>query len=153
MLRIKRTKYLIFIICGLELAIRTKKEDLQVIFFIGAISILVHSLSFPNSYGRYSGFYLNPNSAGLVCLIGYSLTYSIVNQKFRLVSQFIFAIAGLLTFSRYFILLLILTMLLSIITNKKNIISLVIGALGIVIIFGDMMMTTTILKCPGIQLI
>ncbi|MDU8886144.1 O-antigen ligase family protein [Yeosuana sp. MJ-SS3] len=133
-------KYLIFIILTGYLIKQTKQIEVCIILLIGALSILVNVIQFPNSYGRYSGLYLNPNTAGVVCLLGFAYSYSIKSLKYRLLLQFLFTIAGIMTFSRSFILVLILVNLVSMISNKKNIIGLLIGAVALVIILG----TTTL---------
>ena len=133
-------KYLIFIILTGYLIKQTKQIEVCIILLIGALSILINVLQFPNSYGRYSGLYLNPNTAGVVCLFGFAYSYCIKSIKYRLLVQFLFTIAGIMTFSRSFILVLILVNLVSMIANKKNIIGLLIGALALIIILG----TTTL---------
>jgi len=127
-------KYFIFIIGSVTLMKKTNSKELCFIFLIGAISILINALIFPSVYGRYSGFYLNPNQAGFICLIGFALTYTLGNKKYKLIAQFIFAISGFMTFSRYFILLLIIVNVVSVISNKRNSISLIAGAVALLLI-------------------
>ncbi|WP_335975864.1 O-antigen ligase family protein [Gaetbulibacter jejuensis] len=113
-------KYGILIICGAEVARDTSSKELILFLLIGATSVLIHSLFFADNYGRYSGFYLNPNGAAFVCLIGYCLTFNISNKTTKYLFTFIFTFAGILTFSRFFFLMWFLITLLSVISNKKN---------------------------------
>ena len=128
-------KYLIFIICGTTLVHETKTQDINYFALIGASSILIHSLVFSNAYGRYSGLYLNPNTAGFVCLIGFALSYRVNKTSMRLLFQFIFIVGGILTLSRFFILIWLVINLMSIFANKKNIKTLVIGCATLFLVF------------------
>ena len=127
-------RYFIFILMITALAKKTSETEFCVLLLIGALSMLINVLIFPNDYGRYSGFYVNPNTAGNVCLIGFALAFKLNNKKQRLIAQFLFVIAGIMTFSRYFILLFILVNLVSILSNKKNIIGLASGVIALIII-------------------
>ncbi|MBN4047026.1 O-antigen ligase family protein [bacterium AH-315-P13] len=120
-------KYLIIIICGGELARNTTLKEIYAMFLIGASSILMHAAFFSDDYGRYSGFFLNPNSAGFVCLIGCALSFGLVNEKWKLIGLFFFTFSGALTFSRTFFLLWIIIILISVFQNKKNINALILG--------------------------
>ncbi|MBU3024414.1 O-antigen ligase family protein [Zobellia galactanivorans] len=124
-------KYFIIIICGYELVKRTTPKELSIFLLIGAITIILQIFFFNNplkDYGRYSGFYLNPNSGGFICILGYSLTYALKNKQFRFIAQWIFTLMGLLTFSRTFILLWVLINLISIRISVKNVNKLLLGA-------------------------
>ncbi|MBC6997984.1 O-antigen ligase family protein [Cytophaga sp. FL35] len=128
-------KYFIVIICGYELVKQTSTKELSIFLLIGALSIISQIYFFNNplkDYGRYSGFYLNPNAGGFICILGYSLTYVLKNKKFKLMAQLIFTIMGLLTFSRTFILLWVIINLISIKISIKNTNKLI---FGIVILF------------------
>ncbi len=117
-------KYFIMVICGYELLKKTTTKEMTFFLFFGAITIIFQMYFFENplkDYGRYSGFYLNPNTAGFICLIGYGLSFAHQNKKFRLMLQIVFTLMGLLTFSRTFILLWFLTNLISIKIDVKNI--------------------------------
>lgn len=122
-------KYLIVVICGYELIKETSKKEMYVFLIIGALSILMHTLFFTSDYGRYSGFYINPNVGGFICITGYGLSYGMENKKIKFIGQFIFTLMGLLTFSRTFIVLWLLLNLLSIFINIKNIKIFALGAL------------------------
>lgn len=127
-------KYFIFIIGIVYLAKDTKHTELGIFAFIGSMSILINALAFSSLYGRYGGFYINPNSAGIICLIAFSLTFNIKNTFLKLGLQLLIVTAGIMTLSRYFIILLVLINIVSIISNKKNSISLVAGTISIVIV-------------------
>jgi O-antigen ligase len=114
-------KYFIVIICGFELI---KKVNITEIFFVillGTITIALEALFFPSKWGRYAGFYINPNVAGFMCIYGYSLTYGLKKEYLKLLGQFVFTLMGLLTFSRTFIVIWICLNLLSLKISIKNI--------------------------------
>lgn len=127
-------RYFIFILGIRKLASLTSKQEVCYILLIGAASVIINALFFSNAFGRYSGFYINPNKAGFVCIIGFTLTYSIKQKGIKLIAQFIFAIAGLMTLSRSFILLFLLVNIISIVIDKKNIITLVSGVIALTLI-------------------
>lgn len=138
-------KYGILIICGAEVARDTSSKELILFLLIGAASVLIHSLFFADNYGRYSGFYLNPNGAAFVCLIGYCLTFNISNKTTKYLFTFIFTFAGILTFSRFFFLMWFLITLLSVISNKKNLqlFGIGIGTLALLISFATILQVNT----------
>jgi O-antigen ligase len=113
-------KYLILIVGGAEVARDTSLKDLCYILFIGALSILVHALFFADGYGRYSGFYLDPNAGAFVSLIGYCLTFKIDNKRLKLILLFAFTFTGVITFSRFFLLMWLLVNLLAVASDRKN---------------------------------
>ncbi|GBF20055.1 hypothetical protein C21_02226 [Arenibacter sp. NBRC 103722] len=117
-------KYFITVICGYELLKNTSSWEITLFLFVGALTIVLQIFLFNNplvDYGRYSGFYINPNAAGFICLVGYGLSFAAQNKKFRLILQIIFTVMGLLTFSRTFIALWLLTNLISVKIDIKNI--------------------------------
>ena len=122
-------KYFVFVIGGYELVKRVSKETLFLFILIGTLSIAFEAVFINSPYGRYSGFYLNPNEAGFMCISGYSLVYSLKNTSLKLIGQFVFTLMGLLTFSRTFIVIWILLNLLSLKISIKNIRFLGIGML------------------------
>ncbi|MBU2945657.1 O-antigen ligase family protein [Zobellia uliginosa] len=133
---------LAIVVFSVEVLHRTSKKEIFNILLIGAGSIIINALVFPlananfyPTYGRYSGFYLNPNLAGSICLIGYSLSYLVPKLGFRVLGQFILTLAGILTFSRTFILIWLLINLVAIYRSRKNIITPIIGAGTFVIFF------------------
>lgn len=130
---VELVKYMLFVIAGAEVAKNTNNKILIYFLLIGVSSILFHVL-LGSEYGRYSGFYINPNGAGFICIIGYSLCYSLDSKKTRLLFQLIFTIAGILTFSRTFIALWLLITIISAIQNKENFINLGFGFLMLVVL-------------------
>jgi len=117
-------KFFIYIICGYELIKTITRNELYIFLLIGALTILLQILFFINplvDYGRYSGFYLNPNNASFICLFGYGLTFAIDNKRLRLIGQIVFTLMGLLTFSRTFVVIWLLINLISVKINFKNI--------------------------------
>nr|WP_321226059.1 O-antigen ligase family protein [uncultured Psychroserpens sp.] len=113
-------KYFIIIVCGAELARNTSVQQLCLFLALGSLSILIHATVFADGYGRYSGFYLDPNGASFICLIGYSLSYSIKNTKLKYLYIILFTLSGILTFSRYFLVMWLFVSIIAIVANKKN---------------------------------
>ena len=103
-------KFLLYLF-GLYVAIRKIDQNVIIaLLLLGAITILLDTLYFRfndfqgigyvSQYGRYAGFYLNPNAASLVCLIGYGLTITKINYWKLLTIAF--SLFGFLTLSRTF---------------------------------------------------
>jgi O-antigen ligase len=90
---------------------------------------------FGASFGRYSGFYLNPNLAATICLLGYSLSFAMRNIKWKLLGQILFTVGGLFTLSRTFIVVWLLITIIAIYRNKRNIVAPMIGAVTLILIF------------------
>ena len=135
-------RFMIVVICGVEVMYRSKTSDFFYILLVGAFSVIITAVVFPesNAYynliaGRYSGFYLNPNSAGYACLMGYALSYTIKSKQWRLIGQFAFTLGGIFTLSRTFFLVWILINLVSIIRDKKNIYVPMVGVIVLIIVF------------------
>lgn len=139
-------KYIIFIICGSKFVENVNKFELLVFLFLGSISIIIHAAFYPDNFGRYSGLYMNPNAATFIAIMGYALTYSLQNKYVKTLVQIICTIAGIITFSRTFIIIWILVNLLSIRISIKNIRVLAIGAALFValITFGELFKLNTI---------
>ncbi|MCX2449916.1 O-antigen ligase family protein [Pedobacter sp. PLR] len=114
-------KYFIFIIMAPSVIRDVKGIDIYCILLIGSLSILYEAAFVIGIGGRYSGFYLNPNLAGCACILGYAVGLSIEQKKIRFVGQLLFSIAGLVTFSRTFLLIWVLINLLSLFISYKNI--------------------------------
>ncbi|PIB31198.1 hypothetical protein BFP77_02380 [Maribacter sp. 4U21] len=115
-------KYFIIIIGGYEVMRNTSRTEIWVFMLIGALSILGNMFLFNNPIqdnGRYSGFYLDPNNAGLICLMGFSLSY-MMPKRFKLLGKIVFTLLGLFTFSRTFIVSWIVINVLSIKLSIKN---------------------------------
>lgn len=134
-------RFIVLILGITEIMQRTSYKELFYILLLGAISIILNALVFPYSnalyglvQGRYSGFFLNPNSAGITCLLGVAISYSIINTKHRLIGQAIFTLAGILTLSRTFIVVWVLINILAIIKDRKNLLVPFIGALALVLV-------------------
>jgi O-antigen ligase len=77
-------------------------------------------------YGRYSGFYLDPNNGGLVCLMGLALSFTII-KPLRLFGKLSFTGLGLITLSRTYMVTWLLLNLMSIRLSLKNAKMLLIG--------------------------
>jgi len=127
-------RYFLFILSVTEVAKNTTNAEACFYLLLGAGSIIINALIFSDEYGRYAGFYINPNRAGLVCILGFAFTYKLVNKKYKIFAQLIFTLAGIATLSRYFLLLLLLVNVTSLFANRKNIVGLLVGAIGIVVI-------------------
>lgn len=120
-------KYFIIIVMGAAVVNDTTKEEMFIVLLLGSLSIIHESIFIEGVGGRYRGFYLNPNAAGYVCILGYCLSFSIDNRKLKLIGQFLFSVAGLMTFSRTFLLIWVLVNLISLLINYKNVYKIVLG--------------------------
>ena len=127
-------RYFLFIISITEVAKNTTNKEACFYLLVGAMSIVINALVFSNVHGRYGGLYINPNNAGLICILGFAFTYTLSNKKHKLIAQFLFTIAGLATLSRTFIVLLVLVNVTSIFANRKNAIGLLAGVFGFIVI-------------------
>ena len=105
-------KFLLYLF-GLFISLRYINQNTIILLLLaGAITILLDSLFFRfndfqgigyvSEYGRYSGFYLNPNTASLICMIGCVLT--IIKKDAWKILIIPFSILGFLTLSRAFFL-------------------------------------------------
>lgn len=135
-------RFMIIVLCAGELLHRTTKRELFIFLIIGGLSVVINAFLFPlananftPTYGRYSGFYLNPNYAGYICLIGFALSYSIKNNWLKTGGQLIFTLAGILTFSRGFIVIWLIINVISIYNSRKNLIVPLIGAGTLILVF------------------
>ena len=133
---------LAIVLFSVEVLQRTTKNEIYYILLIGATSIIINALVFPlananlyPTYGRYSGFYLNPNFAGSICLIGYALSYLVPKLNIRILGQFLLTLAGILTFSRTFILIWLLINVVAVFRSRKNLITPVVGVGTLVVFF------------------
>ena len=122
-------KYLSLIISGTIVARDTNTKELFCFLFFGSISIIIHALVFPDNYGRYSGLYINPNSAGFITIMTYSLTFGLRNEKLKFLLQLVVTAAGLMTFSRTFIIIWVLINIIAAKLSIKNVRILAFGAL------------------------
>jgi len=133
-------RFSILVFCAVEILYDAKRNEIYIPLLIGAVSIIVNAIVFPRAnvnftpdYGRFSGFYLNPNYAGAICLIGYALTYRVKPIWFRLLGQLIFTMGGLFTFSRTFIVTWLFINLLAALQKRSNLLAPAAGAMVLVI--------------------
>lgn len=113
-------KYFIFIIMGIKVVKDTTDTGIYVFLLLGSLSIIYESIFVTDIGGRFSGFYLNPNSAGFICILGYCFSLSIDNKILKILGQILFSIAGFVTFSRTFFLLWVLINIISLSISYKN---------------------------------
>ena len=133
-------RFMIAVVCGTELMYRCKPKDFFYIFLIGAFSVILNAVVFPEAnvlHGLIRGlrFLLNPNSAGTACLLGFALSYRIKSRTWRLIGQFAFTLAGIFTLSRTFVIVWLLINLIAIIKDKKNLLVPVIGGVVLIGVF------------------
>ena len=126
-------KFLTLIVFGGELVRNTTKTELFVFLLIGS-SIIVNAIFFADNFGRYSGLYLDPNAAGFICISGYGLTYGLNKGNLRLFGQFLFSLAGFMTFSRTFIILWVLLNIMSLKLSLKNLKVMFIGIAVVILL-------------------
>lgn len=131
------------VVIGLPPLLRkTSANELYYLFLIGGFSILINAFIFPTAnikftenYGRFSGFYLNPNFAGIICIVGIALSYKIKSQWLRIGGQLLLTLAGLLTFSRTFLVIWILLNIFAIYRDRKNLTTPLFGFVALILIF------------------
>jgi O-antigen ligase len=114
-------KFFIYLVAGYELAKNISISEYNIFILIGALSVILEAVLLTSDFGRYSGFYIKPNEAGFVCITGYATTYGLKNVSRKMLGQFIFTLAGLLTFSRTFIVIWLLLNVISLRISIKNI--------------------------------
>ena len=139
-------KFVITIVFGGALVKDITVKEMYTFLFIGALSPIVHAVAYPDNYGRYSGFYINANTAGFIAAIAFTLTFQIKKVLFRNLGQILITIGGLVTFSRTFILMWLLTNLISLKISIKNIkiIGVGFGLLVLLVIFGELFSLNTV---------
>lgn len=133
-------KFLLLVL-GMSFCVKNLSRQTMInILFLGAFTIVLDALFFRfndvvesdhvNLYNRYSGFYLNPNKASFVCLIGYfwTLFSEVKYKKILLIS---FTILGFLTLSRTFMLTWVLLNVMYSFINKKKLKYVFLGILTI----------------------
>lgn len=128
-------KYSILMLFGSSFFREVTKKEMILFLLAGTVSVMVEGFFIPSDQGRASGFYYNANPAGLACLFGYVLTYSLKNKKVRQILQIFFTIGGLVTFSRTFLIVWFLINIMSIKKSRKNIRIFAIGLASIITIF------------------
>ncbi|MFP4846801.1 O-antigen ligase family protein [Winogradskyella sp. PE311] len=114
-------KYFIYLLCAYEMAKHISTLEFYVFLLIGSLTVPLEAVFFTSDFGRYAGFYLNANVAGFICITGYATTYGLKNINLKLIGQFLFTLAGLLTFSRTFIVIWLLINVISLKISIKNI--------------------------------
>ena len=119
-------------VLGLNVAVKYLNDKLLIFFLLlGCSTILLDSLFFRFNdvysrggdifeYGRYSGFYLNPNVAAFLCLIGYIISLVKIKKNTLLLS--LFTLFGIMTLSRTFVLSWIIVNFIYLRFNRKHII-------------------------------
>lgn len=132
-------KYFIFVILGAKVVKDSKDIEIFIILLLGSLSIIYDLIFISGIEGRFSGFYLNPNLAGFVCILGYCMSFSITNKKLKIFGQLMFSFAGIVTFSRTFLVIWLFVNIISLTTNFKNIYKIiaVIFLIGLFLTFGD----------------
>lgn len=132
-------RFSIVVICMTEVMHKSNYRDIFYIFLLAGVSVIVNALVFPEVNqlyglvrGRYSGFLLNPNTAGIVCLLGMALSYNIKNMFWRLLGQGIFTFAGILTLSRTFLIVWIIINIVAVVNSRKNLIVPIVGVLAMI---------------------
>ncbi len=114
-------KFFVVIICGYEVVKNTSVKEISYFFVIGSLTVILHPILFANNYGRYSGFYFNPNNAGFIAIIAFALTFSYEKGLMKTGKTLISSLGGLMTFSRTFVALWVLLNLISVKISIKNI--------------------------------
>jgi hypothetical protein len=132
-------KYFIFTIMGIKVAKDTTDIEIYILLLLGALSIFYEAIFIENITGRYSGFFLNPNLAGLISVLGYCFSLTTDYKKLRIIGQIVFSIAGFVTFSRTFLIIWLLINIISLSITYKNSYKILIGILlfSLFISFGD----------------
>lgn len=132
-------KYFIFIVMGATIVKDVKLIDIYIVLLVGSVSILYDAVFVTDLLGRFSGFYLNPNLAGCICIFGFALSFSVVNRNLQRIGQLLFSVAGFLTFSRTFLLIWVLINIMSLAISLKNGYKILIGVLvfGVLVSFGE----------------
>lgn len=121
-------KYMLFVFFGTTIIKHTSIAELFYVILFGAFSLFVEAfLLQTNVSGRYSGFYLNPNAAGFVLMIGFVVSLFVKSKLMKILGQIIFVIAGFFTFSRTFLVLLLLINAITIFISIRNVYKLFIG--------------------------
>lgn len=139
-------KFIIVVICGNEVVKKVTAKDLFIFYILGALSVIIHAVFFPDDYGRYSGLYFNPNTGGFIAIIAFSLTFALKNKPLKTLGTLFSSFGGLLTFSRTFIILWLVTNLISLKISLKNARLLVFGIVSVIfiIIFAETLQVNTI---------
>ncbi|MDF0717422.1 O-antigen ligase family protein [Muricauda sp. 334s03] len=134
-------RFSIVVIGMTEVMHKSSYSDIFYVLLLAGLSIIINALVFPevNKFyglvrGRFSGFILNPNTAGIVCLLGMALSYSVKNVFWKYLGQAIFTFAGFLTLSRTFLVVWLILIIIAIINDRKNLMVPIIGILAMTIV-------------------
>ncbi len=122
-------KFFIIVLGGWIVVRDTTIKELYFVLLCGAYSVFLQIFVFYNplrDIGRYSGFYVNPNALGFICIMGYALSYGL-DKRLKLLGHLSFTAIGFLTFSRTFIVIWLFMNLVSIRLSLKNLRILVVG--------------------------
>lgn len=119
-------KYFV-ILMGASVVKQASKNELFYILLLGAISIIYEAIFLSGISGRFSGFYLNANPAGFVCILGYAFSLFMENKKLKILGQLLFTIAGFATFSRTFLLIWLVINILLLLVDLRNAYSIILG--------------------------
>lgn len=114
-----------------------------IIILAGATTIILDSLFFRfndfqgigyvSEYGRYSGFYLNPNVAAVVCSFGYILTIT-KNNNIKFLAA-VFTFLGFLTLSRSFMGTWVIITSIYLFFNRKYLVkSIIISIISVIVL-------------------
>lgn len=128
-------KFFIIVITGYELVKNTSVREFSYFFAIGSLTVILHPILFANDYGRYSGFYFNPNSAGFIAIISFALTFYYQKGLIKTSKTLVSSVGGLMTFSRTFVALWVLLNLLSVKISIKNVKIFIYGIAVVIFIF------------------
>ena len=125
-------QFIKFFLMATGLSISIKLLDYKLflyLLFFGCSMILFDAIFFKFNdlytsqgliqYGRYSGFYLNPNIAAYFCSIGYVLSLTKI-KKYKYLFLIFFTFLGLLTLSRTFIFSWVLINIIYLRFNSKH---------------------------------
>lgn len=129
---------MIVVAFGASVVGQTGNKELYFILFFGAISIFINAIFFPELsivVGRAAGFYINANAAGATCILGYGLSYSIKEKHLKVIGQTVFTFAGILTFSRTFIIIWLFLNIIAVYRDRRNMIAPIIGVLAFTLLF------------------
>jgi O-antigen ligase len=121
---INTIKFMIVVVFGYEVVKDTSHREMVFFLLLGAATIALQAFVLGGgsaSYGRYSGFYLNPNGAAFICSSGYAASFVLKNKTWQTYVKILITILGLMTLSRTFILTWILLNLISIKFDIKNV--------------------------------
>lgn len=124
-------KFMLYLF-GIYIALRNiDQKTIIILLLFGAITIPLDSLYFRfndtigdgyvSEFGRYSGFYLNPNVAAVICLVGCALT--IANENRWKILTIVFTIFGFLTLSRAFIISWLLLIFIHLYHHRKGLLN------------------------------